>query len=113
MARTRGVRPAIAALRRAGHRLAATPATRAPEPPPWADGGHDEAASAHSERRKGDGHYVRLVPGLLPAGPFLPPGDLVVVDVETTGWLADEAGITEIGAVRLSPAGRWPSSRRW
>ena len=29
--------------------------------------------------------------------------DLVVVDVETTGWLADEAGITEIGAVRLSP----------
>jgi DNA polymerase III subunit epsilon len=29
--------------------------------------------------------------------------DLVVVDVETTGWLDDQASITEIGAVRLSP----------
>jgi DNA polymerase III epsilon subunit family exonuclease len=103
MARTRGVRPAIAALRRAGHRLTATPGTREPEPPPRAEGGQYEAASAHSERRQGDGHYVRLVPGLLPAGPFLPSDGLVVVDVETTGWLADEAGITEIGAVRLSP----------
>jgi DNA polymerase III subunit epsilon len=28
--------------------------------------------------------------------------DLVVVDVETTGWLHEEAEITEIGAVRLS-----------
>jgi len=28
--------------------------------------------------------------------------DLVVVDVETTGWLPGEAAITEIGAVRLS-----------
>lgn len=28
--------------------------------------------------------------------------DLVVVDVETTGWLDDQASITEIGAVRLS-----------
>ncbi len=28
--------------------------------------------------------------------------DVVVVDVETTGWLADHAAITEIGAVRLS-----------
>lgn len=28
--------------------------------------------------------------------------DLVVVDVETTGWLAEDAAITEIGAVRLS-----------
>jgi DNA polymerase III epsilon subunit family exonuclease len=36
---------------------------------------------------------------------LLPGADLVVVDVETTGWLADAAGITEIGAVRLS-AGR-------
>jgi DNA polymerase III epsilon subunit family exonuclease len=40
--------------------------------------------------------------GLLPAAPFLPAGDLVVVDIETTGWLADAASITEIGAVRLS-----------
>lgn len=28
--------------------------------------------------------------------------DVVVVDVETTGWLPDQAGIVEIGAVRLS-----------
>lgn len=49
-----------------------------------------------------DGQHWRLLPGLLPAAPFLPPGDLVIVDVETTGWLADQAGITEIGAVRLS-----------
>ncbi|MGO8886314.1 MAG: exonuclease domain-containing protein [Streptosporangiaceae bacterium] len=28
--------------------------------------------------------------------------DLVVVDVETTGWLPEQAAITEIGAVRLS-----------
>jgi len=28
--------------------------------------------------------------------------DVVVVDVETTGWLPGEAAITEIGAVRLS-----------
>jgi DNA polymerase-3 subunit epsilon len=28
--------------------------------------------------------------------------DLVVVDVETTGWLPGEAALTEIGAVRLS-----------
>ena len=31
--------------------------------------------------------------------------DFVIVDVETTGWLPEEAGITEIGAVRVS-AGR-------
>jgi DNA polymerase-3 subunit epsilon len=38
----------------------------------------------------------------LPALPQ-PLGDLefVIVDVETTGWLPDEAGITEIGAVRV------------
>ncbi len=56
-----------------------------------------------TERCAGDGQHSRLLPGLLPGGSFLPPGDLVVVDVETTGWLADAAGITEIGAVRLSP----------
>ena len=37
----------------------------------------------------------------LPAG-LLTGSDLVVVDVETTGWLADSAAITEIGAVRLA-----------
>lgn len=37
----------------------------------------------------------------LPAG-LLTGADLVVVDVETTGWLADSASITEIGAVRLA-----------
>ena len=37
----------------------------------------------------------------LPAG-LLTGADLVVVDVETTGWLADSAAITEIGAVRLA-----------
>ena len=57
------------------------------------------------ERCAGDGHLGRLLSGMLPGGSFLPPGDLVVVDVETTGWLADAAGITEIGAVRLG-AGR-------
>lgn len=35
-------------------------------------------------------------------GVVLPAADLVVVDVETTGWLAEAASITEIGAVRLS-----------
>jgi DNA polymerase III epsilon subunit family exonuclease len=55
------------------------------------------------ERYSGDGYYARLLPGLLPGGSFLPAGDVVVMDVETTGWLADAAGITEIGAVRLSP----------
>jgi DNA polymerase III epsilon subunit family exonuclease len=33
---------------------------------------------------------------------LLTNADLVVVDVETTGWLADSASITEIGAVRLA-----------
>jgi DNA polymerase III epsilon subunit family exonuclease len=37
----------------------------------------------------------------LPAG-LLTGADLVVVDVETTGWLADSSAITEIGAVRLA-----------
>jgi DNA polymerase III subunit epsilon len=39
---------------------------------------------------------VTHVPGSLAAY------DLVVVDVETTGWLPGEAALTEIGAVRLS-----------
>lgn len=46
-----------------------------------------------------------LLLGELRPGGFLPGVDLVVVDVETTGWLADAASITEIGAIRLS-AGR-------
>jgi len=33
--------------------------------------------------------------------------DFVIVDVETTGWLPEEAGITEIGAVRIGD-GRAP-----
>lgn len=36
------------------------------------------------------------------AANLLRGADLVVVDVETTGWLDDHARITEIGAVRLS-----------
>lgn len=44
-----------------------------------------------------------LVPAFLLPSLALAPADVVVVDVETTGWLADDAGITEIGAVRLSP----------
>ncbi len=32
-------------------------------------------------------------------------GQVVAVDVETTGWLAEAGRITEIGAVRLRPAG--------
>lgn len=42
-----------------------------------------------------------FVPGLLPAD-LLAAADVVVVDVETTGWSAESAGITEIGAVRLT-----------
>jgi len=42
--------------------------------------------------------------GMWPPGLRLRGADIVVVDVETTGWLADAARITEIGAVRLSPA---------
>jgi DNA polymerase III epsilon subunit family exonuclease len=64
-------------------------------------GAHED--DLRTERCAGDGQHSRLLPGLLPGGSFLPAGDLVVVDVETTGWLADAAGITEIGAVRLSP----------
>ena len=41
-------------------------------------------------------HRGDLLAGLLAST------DLVVVDLETTGWLADDASITEIGAVRLS-----------
>ena len=68
----------------------------------------DHRASEHRANRQGAGQVGgelngRWLPGLLPAAPFLPAGDLVVVDVETTGWLADAASITEIGAVRLSP----------
>ncbi|HEX7993201.1 MAG TPA: exonuclease domain-containing protein [Streptosporangiaceae bacterium] len=105
----RGVRPAMAALRRARRRIEDSPnlngarerstnvdlpaAARADAPAHPDLGDHGSA----------DGQHWRLLPGLLPASPFLPPGDLVIVDVETTGWLADEAAITEIGAVRLGP----------
>jgi len=42
-----------------------------------------------------------LAPGSLGLAGLLRTADLVVVDVETTGWLDEAAGITEIGAVRL------------
>jgi DNA polymerase III epsilon subunit family exonuclease len=73
------------------------------------EGSHDLPHSPEREREAlGDGPpnghmFWRLLPGLLPSAPFMPAGDLVVVDVETTGWLTDAASITEIGAVRLSP----------
>jgi DNA polymerase III epsilon subunit family exonuclease len=102
--RRRGVRPAMAALRRAGHRLA-YPADLNDPSHNAAEAGEPAAEAGLRERPDGEGQHWPLLRGLLPASPFLPPGDLVIVDVETTGWLADEAGITEIGAVRLS-AGR-------
>jgi DNA polymerase III subunit epsilon len=41
------------------------------------------------------------------APPSLQSASFVIVDVETTGWLPEEASITEIGAVRIG-AGRPP-----
>jgi DNA polymerase III epsilon subunit family exonuclease len=83
-----------------------------PEPEPRAQDSQADALEPvpqldeqEAERYNGDGQHSRLLPGLLPAAPFLPSGEIVVVDVETTGWLADAAEITEIGAVRLG-AGR-------
>jgi len=76
-------------------------------PPPELSRGSRPAPddSGPDDGQRGSEHqYFRLLSGLLPAAPFLPAGDLVVVDVETTGWLADAASITEIGAVRLGPA---------
>ena len=73
-----------------------------PEPRPADRAAPDDQGPGDGQR--GSEHqYFRLLSGLLPAAPFLPAADLVVVDVETTGWLADAASITEIGAVRLSP----------
>jgi DNA polymerase-3 subunit epsilon len=43
-----------------------------------------------------------LLPGLVLSAALLRGTDLVVLDVETTGWLADADRITEIGAVRIS-----------
>jgi DNA polymerase III subunit epsilon len=43
-----------------------------------------------------------LLPSVLLPALLRPGADLVVVDVETTGWLADAARITEIGAVRVT-----------
>jgi len=64
--------------------------------------GPDDSSPEHGHRAS-EHQHGRFLAGLLPAAPFLPAADLVVVDVETTGWLADAASITEIGAVRLSP----------
>jgi DNA polymerase III epsilon subunit family exonuclease len=54
-----------------------------------------------TRRRLAAGETSRRYAGRLPAG-LLHGADVVVVDVETTGWLADAAAITEIGAVRLA-----------
>ena len=82
------------------------PVQRCPTRPlPRCPGTRAEAGPVAGDRYEGDQHSWRLLPGLLPSAPFLPPADLVVVDVETTGWLADAAAITEIGAIRLA-AGR-------
>jgi DNA polymerase-3 subunit epsilon len=43
-----------------------------------------------------------LLPGLVLSAALLGGTDLVVLDVETTGWLANAGRITEIGAVRIS-----------
>jgi DNA polymerase III epsilon subunit family exonuclease len=56
----------------------------------------DRARQGGGGRPGGHGSIDRLTAGLLSGA------DLVVVDVETTGWLADSASITEIGAVRLA-----------
>jgi len=48
--------------------------------------------------------HLPPLPGSQLPGPQLHGADFVVVDLETTGWLADAASITEIGAVRLSAA---------
>ncbi len=53
-------------------------------------------AARDSRRPAWPGYAERLPAGLVH------DADLVVVDVETTGWLADSAAITEIGAVRLT-----------
>jgi DNA polymerase-3 subunit epsilon len=37
-----------------------------------------------------------------PGGTDLAAADFVIVDVETTGWLPEQAGITEIAAVRIT-----------
>ncbi len=78
---------------------------RPTRPVPRCQETRDGEPAVAGEHDEGDQHRWRLLPGLLPVAPFLPRADLVVVDVETTGWLADAAAITEIGAIRLS-AGR-------
>jgi DNA polymerase III epsilon subunit family exonuclease len=99
----------MAALRRARRRIADSPnlngvsGRNTDVDPPAAAHTAVPADPGLGDHGSADGQHWRLLPGLLPASPFLPPGDLVIVDVETTGWLADEAAITEIGAVRLSP----------
>ena len=48
-------------------------------------------------------HLLDGLPGSLDGLPqSLAELEFVIVDVETTGWLPEEAGITEIGAVRVS-----------
>jgi DNA polymerase III subunit epsilon len=47
------------------------------------------------------GDHVTIPEPTTPAPAELDRTGFVIVDVETTGWLPDEAGITEIGAVRI------------
>jgi DNA polymerase III subunit epsilon len=47
------------------------------------------------------GDHVTTWEPTAPVAADLGSTDFVIVDVETTGWLPEEAGITEIGAVRI------------
>src|SRR5215831_14368219 len=93
-----GTRPCVSLLhdgRRRGQLNGESPDDLRPGPEREREDPRDEPAGGHM--------FWRLLPGLLPSAPFVPAGDLVVVDVETTGWLTDAASITEIGAVKLRP----------
>jgi DNA polymerase-3 subunit epsilon len=102
------VRKRPAATRQDGEQPAAPGQHRQQPAEPGPDEGSDHTADRDGAGPRpaawlpGEAAPGPPLSGLLPAAPFLPAGDLVVVDIETTGWLADAASITEIGAVRLS-----------
>jgi DNA polymerase III subunit epsilon len=58
------------------------------------------AERVHAERVHAEPVYTD--PANTVPGPELGSVDFVIVDVETTGWLTDQAGITELAAVRVS-----------